>query len=90
MITKEELIDLGWNLIGASANGGSLLLSKRINRQTFVLRFHGNNFIYKKDHPEKLKEFEIQAIENFQYKHTTTFKADTIEEFNEKTKDLGE
>lgn len=60
MVTKQDIETTGFKLAGAASNGGTLLFAYK---DRFVIEYHGENFIYKKDYPEKFDKIQIKEIQ---------------------------
>lgn len=75
MITKEEIIALGYTWVGSQANGGTISLqkgvfdvSKRRNPEQnkppfYMIEYNGLNGIYKRESDPRLLDIEIRKLE---------------------------
>lgn len=61
MITEQDILNSGYKHVGSSANGGSKMY--QLNKQSMhVIRFHGDNFVYKKQNDARLSLIEVQTF----------------------------
>jgi hypothetical protein len=87
MITQKQIENLGFNLVGISANGGSKSFMKN-GENLKVLKFHGDNYIYKQENNEKLNEISFEKIDEKTLKFNLVYKfnTDDFSIFEEKLK----
>ncbi len=59
-MTKEDIESLGWKCVAIARNGGTLEFAW--SDQSTLLEYNGDNFIFKKNNPEKLNFIYIKKL----------------------------
>lgn len=82
MITQEEIESIGFEMRLKCRNGGTLGF---VNKEsTLVIMWSGDNFIYKRDCPERLSEIEIKTFDGKVFKDIETFNPLDLKELQER------
>ena len=90
MVTHDKIEQLGFKRVSYMSNGGSAGYMKVIDGNVYLLDYHGDNGIYKRDGNSKLKQIDISCIPAGQKerKEVSTFIAISFSQLKKKLNEL--